>query len=258
MVEPQRGELRIAGVSKTFRSRFGTIVRALENVDAVVPEGQFVCVVGPSGCGKTTLLRIIAGLERPSTGRIEFAVDAPGRPLCNVVFQEHGIYPWLTVLGNAAFGLRARGLAREARDAHAREYLNMLGLAPFERAYPHQLSAGMRQRVNLARAFANEPAVLLMDEPLANLDEKMRFLIEAELLRVWERARTIVVYVTHSIDEAIVLGDRVIVMSNRPGRIAASIDVTLPRPREVVELRSDADFFQVRSRVWAALRGQAL
>jgi NitT/TauT family transport system ATP-binding protein len=166
----QPGEIRVRGISKIFKSASGD-VQALVPIDLTIPQGQFLCIVGPSGCGKTTLLRIIAGLEAPSAGEVEFTISHAGKPLRSVVFQEQGIFPWMSVLDNTAFGLKVRGVARAEREAEARAYLDMLGLTPFAAAYPRQLSGGMRQRVNIARAFANDPAILLMDEPLASLDE---------------------------------------------------------------------------------------
>jgi NitT/TauT family transport system ATP-binding protein len=252
------GELRATALSKTFAAGPLGGVRALERVDLVVPEGEFLCIVGPSGCGKTTLLRIAAGLEAPSAGSISFTIDPAGRPLRNVVFQEQGIFPWMTVLDNAAFGLKARGVGRAEREARARAFLEMLGLAPFERSYPRALSGGMRQRVNLARAFANDPAVLLMDEPLASLDEQTKLLVQADLLRLWERSGKTVVYITHSIDEAIALGDRVVVMTKRPGSIKEIVPIDLPRPRDVLALQANPAFFAVRSRIWTALRDEVV
>ncbi len=251
------GEIRVGGVAKSFPTAHGR-VDALERIDLTIPEGQFLCIVGPSGCGKTTLLRILAGLETPSAGTVEFSIAHAGKPLRSVVFQEQGVFPWMSVLDNAAFGLKARGVQRSERQASARSYLGMLGLTPFERAYPRQLSGGMRQRVNIARAFANDPAVLLMDEPLASLDEQTKLLVQADLLRLWERSRKTVVYITHSLDEAIVLGDRVIVMTKRPGTIKTVVDIELARPRNVLDMQSNADFFALRSRIWTALRDEVL
>lgn len=251
------GEIRICGVAKTFVTAHGD-VDALERVDLTIPEGQFLCIVGPSGCGKTTLLRILAGLETPSSGTVDFSIAHDGKPLRSVVFQEQGVFPWMTVLDNAAFGLKARGVPRTQRESCARDYLGMLGLTKFERAYPRALSGGMRQRVNIARAFANDPAIFLMDEPLASLDEQTKLLVQADLLRLWDRSRKTVVYITHSLDEAIVLGDRVIVMTKRPGTIKTVVDINLARPRNVLDLQSNEDFFAIRSRIWTALRDEVL
>jgi NitT/TauT family transport system ATP-binding protein len=251
------GEIRIRGVTKTFAGNHGD-VRALDPIDLTIPEGAFLCIVGPSGCGKTTLLRIIAGLEEPSAGAVDFTIAHDGKPLRSVVFQEQGIFPWMSVLRNTAFGLKVRGVGRAEREAQARSYLDMLGLTPFAEAYPRQLSGGMRQRVNIARAFANDPAVLLMDEPLASLDEQTKLLVQEDLLRLWDRSRKTVVYITHSLDEAIVLGDRVIVMTNRPGTVKTVVDIDLPRPRNVLDMQSNEAFFDIRGRVWTALREEVL
>jgi NitT/TauT family transport system ATP-binding protein len=233
-------------------------VRALDRINLTVRQGEFLCIVGPSGCGKTTLLRILADLEKPSGGAVEYRIAHEGRPLQSMVFQEQGVFPWLTVIDNAAFGLTVRGFAKDESYATARRFLRMLGLAEFENAYPSQLSGGMRQRVNLARAFVNDPAVLFMDEPLANLDEQTKMLVQEDLLRLWEGSRKTVIFITHSLDEAVILGDRVAVMSHRPGRIKAIFDVDLPRPRNALELRNHEGFIGVRGRIWDALREEVL
>jgi NitT/TauT family transport system ATP-binding protein len=236
----------------------GRALHALAVEDLRIQQGEFLCIVGPSGCGKTTLLRILGGLETPNSGSVDFQIRHDGRPPQSLVFQEQGVFPWLTVLGNVTFGLTVRGIPRTEREAIAREYLRKLGLAAFETAYPRQLSGGMRQRVNLARAFANDPAVLLMDEPLGALDEQTKMLVQEDLLNLWEGTRKTVIFITHSLDEAIVLGDRVAVMSQRPGRIKAMYEIGLPRPRNALELRNHPDFVAIRSRVWDALREEVL
>ena len=251
------GEIRIQGVTKTFAGAHAD-VQALDPMTLAIPQGQFLCIVGPSGCGKTTLLRIIAGLEQPTDGAVDFTIAHDGKPLRSMVFQEQGIFPWMTVLQNTAFGLKVRGVGRSEREAQASAYLDMLGLSQFADAYPRQLSGGMRQRVNIARAFANDPAILLMDEPLASLDEQTKLLVQDDLLRLWEGSHKTVVYITHSLDEAIVLGDRVIVMTNRPGTIKTVVDIDLPRPRNVLDMQSNAAFFDIRSRIWSALREEVL
>ena len=251
------GKIAVRGITKTFAGVHGDI-RALDPVYLTIPEGQFLCIVGPSGCGKTTLLRIIAGLEQPTDGEVDFSIAHDGKPLRSVVFQEQGIFPWMSVLQNTGFGLKVRGVGRRERDAEARRYLDMLGLTPFADAYPRQLSGGMRQRVNIARAFANDPAILLMDEPLASLDEQTKLLVQEDLLRLWDGSHKTVVYIPHSLDEAIVLGDRVIVMTNRPGTIKTVVDIDLPRPRNVLDMQSNEAFFDIRSRIWTALREEVL
>ena len=254
--DPAAG-IGIYGLSKSFDGPEGEIV-ALDGVDLTVREGEFLSVVGPSGCGKTTLLRILAGLEKAHGGSVEFAIETGGNPLQSMVFQEQGVFPWLTVLENAAYGLTVRHVARDRRLAQARNYLRKLGLSAFETAYPSQLSGGMRQRVNLARAFVNDPAVLLMDEPLGSLDEQTKMLVQTDLLRLWEGSNKTVIFITHSLDEAIVLGDRVAVMSNRPGRIKTILDIDLPRPRDALELRNNERFLHLRRAVWDSLREEVV
>jgi NitT/TauT family transport system ATP-binding protein len=245
-------------LTKTFLLAGGT-VEALRAVDLEVREGEFCCLVGPSGCGKTTLLRLIAGLERPTSGEVHIrSPDRDGRPLNAMVFQEQSVFPWMTVEDNVAYGLR---MGRAARDRVRREvdrHLRMVGLAGFGGAYPHQLSGGMKQRVSLARALAVDPEVLLMDEPFAALDEQTKILLQDQLMRIWDETRKTVVFITHSIDEAIALGDRVVVMTARPGRVKLSIEVDLPRPRTVYELKSSPAFADLVSRVWSALKDEVL
>src|SRR5438309_11250528 len=214
-----RPKVRIRGLRKVFRVR-QRAVEALATVDLDVGSGEFVAIVGPSGCGKTTLLRILAGLDTASDGESS-VVRAAGtdRPLNSMVFQEQSIFPWLSVRDNVAFGLKAQGVRRGERYRIVEPFIHKVGLSGFEDALPHQLSGGMKQRVSIARAFANDPELLLMDEPFAALDEQTKIILQAELLRIWEETQKTVVYVTHSIDEAIVLADRVLVMTYRPGRI---------------------------------------
>jgi len=231
---------------------------ALDDVNLQIRDREFCCVVGPSGCGKSTFLRILAGLERQTSGEIHVEVHDPTKPLTAMVFQEQSIFPWMTVEDNIAYGLRMRGVHASVRRRVVDHYLEKVGLATFARAYPHQLSGGMKQRASVARAFATDPEVLLMDEPFASVDEQTRALLQEELLRVWETDRKTVVYVTHSIDEALVLGDRVVVMSARPGHVKAEIAVTLARPRSVYELKSTAAFSELVAKVWEPLRREVL
>jgi NitT/TauT family transport system ATP-binding protein len=222
-------KIDVAGVGHRFRS-----VVALENVDVQVHAGEFVCLLGPSGCGKTTLLYALAGHLAPSGGRIQVdgvEVRGPG-PDRLLVFQEPALFPWMSVRQNLVFPLRARGLSRHAADGRAREYVRLVHLDGFEGALPHQLSGGMRMRVQLARALAMDPAVLLMDEPFAALDAQTRGHMQQLLQRVWMRDRKTVVFVTHDVREALVLGDRVVVMAARPGRVLQDLEVHLPRPRD--------------------------
>lgn len=249
--------ISIRGLSKIYGSADGG-VKALTGVNLDVRQNEFLCIVGPSGCGKTTLLRILAGLESISEGQVHFDIDHGGRPLQSMVFQEQGVFPWMTVLDNVVFGLTTRRIPKIERLAIGRAYLEKLGLAGFAERYPYELSGGMRQRVNLGRAFANDPAVLLMDEPLAALDEQTKMLVQEDLLALWEGTKKTVIFITHSLDEAIVLGDRVAVMSYRPACIKATFDVDLPRPRNGLELRNDPSFVAIRHEIWECLRGEVL
>jgi NitT/TauT family transport system ATP-binding protein len=253
----QEPAVTVAGLSKEFATSRGP-VQALEAIDLTIQQGEFLCVVGPSGCGKTTLLNILGGLETPTSGRVDFAVRDSGQPLLSIVFQEQGIFPWMTVLDNTAFGLLARGVPKEERQRVAHDLLLRMGLTRFAQAYPRELSGGMRQRVNLARAFANDPRLLLMDEPFASLDEQTKLILQDELLRVWEGSRKTVVFITHSLDEAIRLADRVVVMTARPGRIKATIPIRLPRPRDVFEMPTNEEYLRLHAEVWRYLREEVL
>ena len=194
----------------------------------------FVCVVGPSGCGKSTYLRILAGLDTLTSGTLEIRPGAdPKKPLNSVVFQEYAVFPWKTVIENVAFGLQMRGIGKAERLAVAEGWLERVGLRKFAHYYPHQISGGMKQRVSIIRALANDPEVLLMDEPLGALDAQTRLVLQEELLRIWEETRKTVVYITHSLDEAILLGDKVVLMTAHPGRLLATFDIDIPRPRRV-------------------------
>ncbi len=238
---------------------FGSgIVGALRDVDLRVVSGEFCCIVGPSGCGKSTLLRILAGLESPTSGRVEIRAANSGRPLNSMVFQEQSVFPWMTVEDNVGYGLWTRRIPAAQRRHTIGHYLHKVGLTNFAQAYPYQLSGGMKQRVAVARAFANDPEVLLMDEPFASLDEQTKILLQDELLRIWEGSQKTVVFVTHSIDEAVLLGDRVLVMTARPGRIKADVPVTLPRPRSVYELKASPAFNELVGTVWSLLRDEVL
>jgi NitT/TauT family transport system ATP-binding protein len=243
----------IKHLTKTF-GEGSARVTALEDFSLTVAQGEFVSIVGPSGCGKTTVLRIVAGLEEPSSGelRIERTVS-DSRPVNSMVFQEHGLFPWLTVIDNVAYGLEMRGVPKRERLRRVEPFLSMIGLTGFRDHYPGQLSGGMKQRVSLARAFVNDPEILLMDEPFAALDAQNRIIMQDELLRIWEGTRKTVIFVTHSIDEAIALSDRIVVMSAGPGRITETIAVPFERPRSVPELRADARFGELTLRIWRSL-----
>jgi NitT/TauT family transport system ATP-binding protein len=235
-------------ITKRFVDRSGDVVCALEDVTIGVRPHQFVSVIGPSGCGKSTFLRIVAGLDRPTEGRITVTgkpVQGPGADR-GMVFQEYALLPWKTTLQNVAFGLQLKGITRAEREAKARTYVELVGLTGFEDKYPHQLSGGMRQRAAVARALANQPAVLLMDEPFAALDAITRARLQEELAAIVERERTTVLFVTHSIEEAVFLSDRVVLLSGRPGRVSGEYDVILPRPRRWDALTRDRAFVALR------------
>ncbi|MCK7624060.1 ABC transporter ATP-binding protein [Streptomyces sp. RS10V-4] len=239
-------------MARTF-GRGRTALAALGPVDAEIAAGEFVCVVGPSGCGKSTLLRIAAGLVRPSAGELELRTGA-GRPTA-MIFQDYGIYDWKTVLANVRFGLDIQRVPRREADRRARSWLARTGLADFAGAYPSALSGGMRQRVALARALAVEPGLLLMDEPFAALDAQLRTLLQDELLALTQTTRTTTLFITHSLEEALVLGDRVLVMSARPGRIIAERRPPFPRSR-TGEVRATPAFAALKAELWELLRGE--
>jgi NitT/TauT family transport system ATP-binding protein len=233
-------------------------VLALANVDLTVGDGEFVALLGPSGCGKSSLLRIVADLLRPTGGTVQIhsaANEKNGRPKTALVFQEYALFPWRTVLDNVTFSLEMRGVSRDERLAVARDVLARVGLQTFADVYPHQLSGGMRQRVGIARALAAQPEVLLMDEPFGALDAQTRTVLQEELLRVWEIERKTVLYVTHSIDEAVFLADRVVLLTARPGRIKAEYPVELPRPRSM-EMRGWSSYTKLSLKIWEALKDE--
>jgi len=245
-------KIRVEGVSRHFPSGHGGQLAALENINLEVLPGEFLCVVGPSGCGKSTLLHLIAGLDRPSAGEIWIdgrKVEGPG-PDRILLFQELGLFPWLTARENVEFGLRQKGLGRSQRREQAGYYLNLVRLSQFEEHHPHQLSGGMKQRVALARALAMQPDVLLMDEPFAALDAQTRDLLHDELERVWRETGQTIIFVTHNVREAVRLGDRVLVLSYRPGRIKTEFSISLSRPRHI----EDSEVAFTSKRVLGQLR----
>src|SRR5436190_5072950 len=213
-------KIEIAGLSQVFATRTGPFT-ALDAISLDIARGSFCTIVGPSGCGKTTLLRILAGLETPSAGRATIAADDPTKPTNAMVFQGDSIFPWMTVWNNAAYGLRMRGAPKAQIREVVGHYLDRTGLLPFADRYPHQLSGGMKQRVSIARAFATDPEVLLMDEPFSAPAEQNRTLPQQGLLRIWDEDKKTVVFITHSVDEAVTLGDRIVVMTAHPGRMKA-------------------------------------
>ncbi|MEA1944843.1 MAG: ABC transporter ATP-binding protein [Euryarchaeota archaeon] len=242
--------LTISGVSRVFESETG-MVEALRDINLDVFDKEFMCFIGPSGCGKTTLLRIIAGLDQPTSGEVLLdgkVIKSPD-PERGMVFQEYSLFPWRTIIDNVAFGLEIKGMPKKERYEIARKYLKMVGLEAFEHSYSYELSGGMRQRVAIVRALANNPKVLLMDEPFGSVDAQTRNLLQRELLRIWGEERKTVLFITHSIDEAVYLADRVVVLSARPGRIREIIEIDLERPRQ----RTSAAVNVVRERLLGLL-----
>jgi NitT/TauT family transport system ATP-binding protein len=251
----EAGARRVKIKIRNLIKRFGTLV-AIDDVSLDIEEGCFFAIVGPSGCGKTTMLRILGGLETVSSGEVEMGEPKPGRPQYSMIFQGESIFPWMTVWDNAAYGLRMRRAPPKEIDAAVSLWLDRTGLTSYAKLYPHQLSGGMRQRVSIARAFANDPEVLLMDEPFSALDEQNRTILQQELLRIWEVDRKTVVFITHSVDEAVTLADKIMVMTASPGRTKTIIDVTLDRPRNVLELRNDPRYGQIVYGIWGHLKDE--
>lgn len=250
-------KIAIRDVGKVYETGDG-FIQALEHVDLDVDDGEFLCVIGPSGCGKSTLLRILAGLYEQSSGTIKTTPSDNGDPARNaVVFQEYAIFPWRNALDNVAFGLEMQGVAKGPRTEIARDHLAKVGLEDFAASYPYQLSGGMKQRVALARALATDPDILLMDEPFGALDAQTRMTLQEELLDIWEGDQKTVVYVTHSIDEAITLGDRVAVMTARPGRIKSQTVIDLPRPRHL-SVRTTVQFNEIAQMLWKDLQDEVV
>jgi NitT/TauT family transport system ATP-binding protein len=254
-LRPKRRRIVVRGLRKQFAdiARREEVV-ALDGIDLEVGDDEFLTVLGPSGCGKTTLLNIVAGFEGASAGEVRVddeAVVKPG-PDRGVVFQEYALFPWLTAEQNIEFGLRERGVPKADRRARVRQQIASVGLSGFEQRYPQELSGGMRQRVALARVLVNHPKILLMDEPFAALDAQTRTIMQQELLRVWSAERRTAIFITHNIEEAILLGDRVVVMTARPGRVKDIVAVDLARPRDV----TSAAFNEIRRRVAALLEDE--
>ena len=248
-------KIRLRDLSKTFYTKSGAFT-ALEPMTLDIPTGCFFMIVGPSGCGKTTLLRILAGLDHQTSGSLEITAPAANRPSNSMVFQGDSLFPWMTVFENAAYGLRMRNRpAGEIKDVVG-HYLQRTGLSRFHNSYPHQLSGGMRQRVSIARAFANDPDILLMDEPFSALDEQNKILLQEELLRIWEETRKTVMFITHSVDEAVTLGDRIMIMTAHPGRSKLIVDVPFERPRKVLELRARPEYGELVYSIWGHLRDE--
>ncbi len=248
----QKESIALCGVFRSYANSNGRPTRALQNIDLEIAQGEFVCVVGPSGCGKSTLLHLIAGLDFPTTGEVTVdgaPVIGPGTDRI-LLFQELGLFPWLTVRENVEFGLKMAGATRNERRDRARFFLRMVHLSHFEDHYIHQLSGGMRQRVALARSLALQPKILLMDEPFAALDAQTRDMLHDELERIWKEAAPTIIFVTHNVREAVRLGDRVLLMSFRPGRIKTEFQINLRRPRHV----EDSDVARLSKQILGQLR----
>jgi ABC-type nitrate/sulfonate/bicarbonate transport system ATPase subunit len=257
---PSRGKLVIDAVSRIFPGvHGGAPTRALEPIDLAVAENDFITILGPSGCGKSTLLRIVAGLERPSSGAVLLdgrQVSGPG-PDRGMVFQSYTLFPWLSVADNIAFGLRERGVPEAERRAVVAAYIERVGLTGFDRHWPKQLSGGMQQRTAIARALANDPEILLLDEPFGALDNQTRGLMQELLLGIWERQRKTVLFVTHDIEEAIFLASRVVVMTARPGRIKADVAIELAYPRHYT-VKTSPQFSALKARLTEEIRAEAV
>lgn len=246
--------LKMIDVTKIFKKADGEKVVALSNIDLDVQENEFVCIVGPSGCGKTTTLRLLAGLELPTKGKILVEgkpINGPS-PERGIVFQEYTLFPWRTVLENVTFGLEMMGIEKRERRLRGMHYLQMVGLEDYARAYPYELSGGMQQRVAIIRALAVNPKVLLMDEPFGALDAQTREFLQTELIRIWATEQKTVLFVTHSINEAIFLADRVVVMKSRPGRIHEVIEINASRPRD----KTSKSFRDYYIRIYHILEGR--
>ena len=241
----------IQGLSKSFTTQAGELLLALDDVSLAIRPRSFTCIVGPSGCGKSTILRIASGLEKASQGQVLYKGTPVFKPCADIglVFQEYSLFPWLSVLDNVAVGPEFAGVKKETRHKGAMEFLEMVNMAEFKDAFPHELSGGMRQRVAIARALANAPDVLFMDEPFGALDAHTRILLQQELLRLWEMTRKTVVLVTHSVDEAVFLADQIVIISSRPGRIRDILTVDMPRPRT----RADKAFGELTDFILTAL-----
>jgi len=244
-------------ISKTYTDRRGGQTEALRDIDFDISENEFLVIVGPSGCGKSTLLNIIAGLLSSSSGQVIFeGVRNDSSPYTAVVFQDFALFPWRTVLKNIVYGLEEKGVNKTEQSVMAQKFISMVGLQGFEQKYPHQLSGGMKQKVAIARALANDPLLLLMDEPFSALDAQTRMLMQYELSRIWEETQKSFLYITHNIQEAVFLGDRVVVLSRRPGRILDIVKIDLPRPRRE-DLMTEKLYLKYVDWIWGYIKDQA-
>jgi NitT/TauT family transport system ATP-binding protein len=250
--------VQLTGVSKRFATPDGSVFTALADVNMTVHDGQFCAVVGPSGCGKSTTLTLVSGLEQPSDGTVRVhgePVDGIGADV-GFVFQSDALLPWKTVIDNVAAGPIFRGTPKREAHERAQDWLRRVGLSQFTHHHPHQLSGGMRKRVSLAQSLINEPAILMMDEPFSALDVQTRSIMSNELLTLWEQSRPAVIFVTHDLEEAIALADKVVVMTAAPGTVKQVYDIDLPRPRKVPEIRFDPRFVELYEEIWNTLRDE--
>ncbi|HQS07431.1 MAG TPA: ABC transporter ATP-binding protein [Xanthobacteraceae bacterium] len=255
------GPISIRNITKSFSAPDeAEAVIALDDVSCEINAGEFFCIIGPSGCGKSTLLHTIAGFSKPTLGaalRNGTPISGPG-PDRTVIFQEYGLFPWMTVHQNVEFGLRAKGVGKAERKEIVDGFIDLVSLTRFAGRYPHEISGGMKQRVSIARALAPDPDVVLMDEPFAALDSLTRDLLQEEILRIWERTGKTFVLITHNIEEAVFLGDRVLVMTARPGRVKAVVDVDLPRPRDPSIRAHDLRFLEIKNELSHLLRAEVV
>lgn len=253
--------LSIENLSQSYVDPYsGESMTAVGDVSFQIPDGQFVSLLGPSGCGKTTVLNIVAGFIKATSGSVQVDgtdVRGPG-PDRGVVFQDFALFPWMSVESNVAFGLKMRGVPLAERRERAREMVRLVGLEGFEHKYPHELSGGMRQRAGVARVLATEPSVMLMDEPFASIDAQTRRVLQQEVLRIWETQRPTVLFVTHDIEEAIFMSDRIIVLSGRPSEVSADVTVSLSRPRTWNQVQSDPEFLRLRTELMGMLGVEGL
>ncbi len=257
-------KIRAENVSKIFKIKNNgnqggsNHLTALDNVNLEIKKGEFLALVGPSGCGKSTFLDIVGGLTRPNSGQVYIDGKPINGPALDrgIVFQGYALFPWRTALENVEFGLEVKGAPKNEREAIARKYLALVGLSSFESRYPYELSGGMKQRVAIARSLAYDPDVLLMDEPFGALDAQTREILQVELLKIWEETHKTVLFVTHSIDEAVFLADRVAIMTSRPGVIKNIVNINLPRPRMDEETKSSPEFAQLRHDIWGLVKDE--
>lgn len=259
-VPSQQPAIELLNVTRSFVTPNGQMLTAIRDFTMTVGRGEFVAVVGPTGCGKSTTLSLITGLAQPSSGEVRlFGSPVSGiDPRIGFVFQQDAVFPWRNVIDNVSAGPRFRGMARPQAMSLAQDWVKRVGLSGFERHYPHQLSGGMRKRVALAQTFINGPEILLMDEPFSSLDVQTRIFMQDELLRLWETSGASVVFVTHDLEEAIGLADRVIVLTSGPATVKASYQVPLPRPRVLSELRFDPQFVDISRTIWEDLRSEVM